>query len=88
MGPSIPFHPSFDSSLLVDGSLINPRCSTHHFEDFSAVLSVLIDDEGDVDGRGMRLEDDFARSLTVVLTNTVDNNPVCSRATKRCYLRL
>ena len=47
-------------------------------------MSVLIDDEGDVDGRGMRLEDDFARSLAVVLTNTVDNNPVCSRATKGC----
>jgi hypothetical protein len=78
MVPSIPFHPLFDSSLLVDGSPINPRCSTHHFEDFSAVLSVLIDDEGDVDGRGKRLGDDFARSLAVVLTNTVDNNPVRS----------
>ena len=34
---------------------------THHFEGFSMALSVLIDDEGDVDGWGERLEDDFAR---------------------------
>ena len=61
MVPSIPFLPSFDSSILVDGSPIDHKRSTHHFEGFPTVLSVLIDDEGDVDGWGKRLADDFAR---------------------------
>ena len=61
MVPSIPFLPSFDSSILVDGSPIDHKRSTHHFEGFPTVLSVLIDDEGDVDGWGKWLADDFAR---------------------------
>ena len=82
MVPSIPLLPSLDSSLLTDGSPVNQRCSTHHFKGFSTVLSVLIDDEGDVDGWGKGLEDDFARSLLAVPTNTIDNTTVCSVVTK------
>jgi len=82
MVPSIPFLPSSDSSLSMDGSPVNQRCSTHHFEGFPTVLSVLIDDEGDVDGWGKGLEDDFARLLLVVPTNTIDNTTVCSVVTK------
>ena len=88
MVPSIPLLPSFDSSLLVDDSPIGQRCSTHHFEGFPTVLSVLVDDEGDVDGWGRGLEDDFARSLLAVLTDTIDNTTVCSAVTARRYRRL
>jgi len=52
MVSSIQFLPSSKSSLLVGNSPIGQRCSAHHFEYFSTVLSVLIDDEGDVDGWG------------------------------------
>jgi hypothetical protein len=84
MVPSIPLLPSFDSSLPMDSNPVDQRCSTHHFEGFPTVLSVLIDDEGDVDGWMKGLDDDFARSLLVVPTNTIDNTPVCSVVTKRC----
>ena len=72
----------------MDGGPVDQRCSTHHFEGFLSVLSVLIDDGGDVDGWGKRLEDDFARSLLVAPTNTIDNTAVCSVVTKPYCRRL
>ena len=59
-------HPSHSSPRSIAlfsrmAPLTDQRYSTHHFKGFSTALSVLIDDEGDVDGWGKRVGDDFAR---------------------------
>jgi len=59
-------HPSHSSPRSIGlfsqmAFLADQTYSTHHFKGFLTALSVLIDDEGDVDGWGKRLEDDFAR---------------------------